>query len=443
MREEDLCHFVLEICKHEGATDAVVMLHTTKEKMIRFSNNQITIAKNISENSASIYVQVMEKKAHISVADLSKTTLKAAAKKAVKAANKCASGSVYAPLPKGPFKYDERLLKQTYLSFDADLLVDGVKDAIDAAIAEGADRVAGSLSAVKSEITILTTGDVLAKGEKSTIELSVRAFTSDLSSGQSVSIAVRPEDFSPRTAGEEAGRLAKLSTNPDKGEPGEFPTVIGPLVLADLASQVGRFASAFYVDAGISFLGDKLGQQVASHKFNLCDDATMPDTFGASAFDAEGLPTKRTEIIKNGILMNYLHNSATAKKFGTDSTANAGLVIPRPFNMIVDSGDSSVEKILSSIDDGLYLTNDWYLRYHNYKTGDFSTIPRDAMFKIRKGEIEKPVRELRVSDNLLRLLGRIQQLSKERIWVRWWEVEIPVLAPYALIDSLRFTKSTD
>lgn len=101
----------------------------------------------------------------------------------------------------------------------------------------------------------------------------------------------------------------------------------------------------------------------------------MIGAYGAKAFDDEGTPTRDNKIIEKGVLKTYLHNSTTAKKFKTETTANAGLVSPQPWNLIVEPGGKSFEDLLSEVDDGVYVTNDWYLRYQNYRTGDFSTIP--------------------------------------------------------------------
>ena len=76
------------------------------------------------------------------------------------------------------------------------------------------------------------------------------------------------------------------------------------------------------------------------------------------------------------------------------------------------------------------------------RSGDFSTIPRDGMFLVRNGSVEKPIKDLRISDNMLRIFSNILELSRERYWITWWEVETPVLAPYAYVSSLNFMKST-
>jgi len=173
----------------------------------------------------------------------------------------------------------------------------------------------------------------------------------------------------------------------------------------------------------------------------LVDDPTVVGSFGVKAFDDEGVPTRRNVIIDEGVLKSYLHNSTSAKKFGVETTGNAGLISPHPWNLVIGPGERSFEELLAEIDRGIYVTNDWYLRYQNYRRGDFSTIPRDGMFLVEKGDISSSIRELRISDNMLRIFQNILGLSRSRSWVKWWEVSTPTLTPYALIEGLNFTKS--
>jgi predicted Zn-dependent protease len=102
MRAEDICEFVLKICKGEGASDAVVTVTEVEETMIRFSNNEITVSSALKEASTHIFVADRERKAGVGVADLSKKTLLASAKRVVASAKRAPLGDVYAPLPKRP-----------------------------------------------------------------------------------------------------------------------------------------------------------------------------------------------------------------------------------------------------------------------------------------------------------------------------------------------------
>jgi PmbA protein len=142
-------------------------------------------------------------------------------------------------------------------------------------------------------------------------------------------------------------------------------------------------------------------------------------------------------------LKNYLHNTSTAKKYKTKTTANAGLIVPSPTNTILKEGKISKEKLFKEIKNGLYVTNIWYTRFQNYLTGDFSTIPRDGIFLIKNGEIVKSVKDIRITDNLQKILENITGLSNKQEWIIWWGLEnqIPVFTPYVLVKDVNITKS--
>ncbi|MCG7840493.1 MAG: TldD/PmbA family protein [Methanomassiliicoccales archaeon] len=442
MKPLEICENALSICRRLGANDVVVSVMNKEESMVRFSNDQVTVVNSLDEVSANIFVCLGRRKAGINVLDLGVRGLEKACREAVAMASNTPESSLYAPLPHGPFDYDQKLLKKATVPNGPDQAVHWTQEAMAAARKAGASRTAGSLVARNTISHLATSGDVRGVAYRPSLELSIRAFGEGLASGHSLSISADEAGFSPAEAGREAGELAKAAKDPVKGSPGKMDAVLGPMVFADLISQVGRFASAFYVDAGLSFLAGKVGQKVANEGVELIEDATDPHAYGALPFDAEGLPTRRKAILDKGVLKTFLHNSATAEKFGTQSTANAGLIAPAPFCLKVGPGDTSRDELLSQVDRGIYVTNDWYLRYQNYSTGDFSAIPRDAMFLIEDGQIVASLRELRISDNVLSMLQRVKGLSKERKWIKWWEVGTPTLSPTALVGELHFTASS-
>ncbi len=78
---------------------------------------------------------------------------------------------------------------------------------------------------------------------------------------------------------------------------------------------------SIYRDA--SFLIGKLGEQIAGENINVIDDGTMLGGFGTSPFDSEGVPSRKTVVLENGVLKSYLLNTYTAKKLGLKTTGNA------------------------------------------------------------------------------------------------------------------------
>lgn len=427
--------------KH-GATDAAVNIVGSTTYMIRFSNNEITVSKVFHEHEIALYLAIGERRgvASTSVPRISEV------KKLVEslaATTKLSSPSdIYAPLPKGPFKYDERLLSRGRRAPPPEQLVEWVDEAVSGAKNQGAARVAGSLIATETRRMLYTSGGVRAESQSEKIEISVRAFLNGVSSGQFAAATSSREEFNSYRIGEIAGETARMAKNPVSGEPGVYDAILGPMTFANIVEEVGRAASAYSVLTGFSFLAEKLGQDIVSKTLTVVDDPTIASAYGSEAFDDEGLPTRRKAVIESGTLKNYLHNSATAKKFGVESTANAGWISPEPFNLVVEGGGATLNQLLSKVDRGIFVTNDWYLRYRNYRTGDFSTIPRDGLFLVKNGSIEAALKDLRLSDNILRMLMNLEEMTADKYWIKWWEVEVPVKAPYALIRGVSFTKST-
>ena len=202
------------------------------------------------------------------------------------------------------------------------------------------------------------------------------------------------KDFHPEQAGKAAAEIAKKAVNPLEGKPGKYDVILGPNVVANLMNDVISTASAFNVDAGLSFMVGMLGKRVASKSLTLVDDGTLSDGLNSRAFDDEGLPTQKTIVIKNGVLQSFLHNSSTAKKFGRRSTANAGWIVPQPWNIIVERGGTSEEGLFNDLGNGIFITNNWYTRFQNYRTGDFSTVCRDGIFRVADGEIVQSLKGL-------------------------------------------------
>jgi PmbA protein len=178
--------------------------------------------------------------------------------------------------------------------------------------------------------------------------------------------------------------------------------------------------------------------------FTLRDNPRFPGSPGSHLFDDEGCPTREVTLIDEGVLRSYLHSSYTAAKLGGSLTGSAYIAtptgtIPIAQSLIIDPGDYTLEEMIREVREGILVTNNWYTRFQNYLTGDFSTIPRDGTFKIENGEVSGSIEGLRISDNMLRILSSIAGITGQRKWVRRWDAETPTLSPYILVKDLNFT----
>ena len=140
-------------------------------------------------------------------------------------------------------------------------------------------------------------------------------------------------------------------------------------------------------------------------------------------------------------MKGYLHNRITALLLNAEHTGNAGWVFPHPWNLIVEPGDSSEEEMISEMKEGLLIGNVTYIRFQDYIKGDFSGIVRDGVLFIKNGEIVHAVKELRLSDNIIRWLQNIVAIGKEtrQIYHWWLESKTPVVASPITVKATRYT----
>jgi len=432
-----------------GVGEVAAAVTHEKRKMLRFANNSVTVAQSWDQTIPTVYMTLKRKRGGARVEDPSIDALKQIIRSLKAAMDITKPGEVEPGLPRGPFSYDP--VPQTYdprIPRITSELADIAEEAISAALAEGAKRCSGTVVASEWERFVKTSAGAEGRDRGTDIELSIRAFATEDSSGQGNSCATQLEDFNPRSAGAEAGRIASQARDPVFGKEGKYKVLFGPAIMAEFLSRTADFASAYSVDLGLSMFAGKVGQKVASEKLTLVDDRRMPGGINSCSLDEEGYPTQRTTIIERGILKTYLHSSYSVAKYGGELTGNAFYVggtwgiAPVALNVIVEPGESSEEELFEEVGDGLYLTNNWYTRFQNYQTGDFSSICRDGAVVIRKGGIERSLKGLRISDNMSRVLQSITRLSKERKWIKWWEVPTPVYLPHILVGDVGITRAT-
>jgi PmbA protein len=434
------------ILKHSlklGADDVVTLTHTSNSRQVKFVNNQIDINKAWTHTSADVIIIKDKKVAVTSIKEFTKEVIQTTLKKLINFTKVLKPSKEYMGIANGPFKYSEiENIFDKRIGIIGDDSIDVVESAINSALEAGAKRTSGVLDYGVSESVLMTSNNVEVKEKDTAISLSIRALLNRNASGHKISCSRVMKYFDPVKAGEEAGRIAKMAKNPKSIKPGKYTVLFDPLPFANLVEHIASATSITSVETGLSFFMNKLNQEVASPILTLWDDGRIPAGLGSSKSDEEGVPTQRTSLINDGVLKNYLHNTSTAKKYNTKTTANAGIISPHPTNAVVKEGDKSIDEMISEIKKGLYITNTWYTRFQNYMTGDFSSIPRDGIFYIVDGEIKHPTREIRISDNFINLMMNISSVGKEISQIHGWGIDLPTFTPAVLVDNLNITKST-
>jgi PmbA protein len=435
---KDLAEEVMQYALDSGADDAIVHVSDTWSSQLRFSQSEIDISKRWRDRTAAVFLAMDGKVSLNSLGDLE--AWRGEVDDLVAWLRSSQANPQYAGLPEGPFSYAPSTPDRSIPGLEEPREL--VQRALHAAEEAGAGDCAGTLYRSYAESGFASSAGPTGEDASAWIHLSLRAFKEPGGTGHDVQAATRLKELDPEAVGRRAGETAALAVSPTQGKPGAYDAILGPMIFGSLVSQFGAKSSAFSVAASLSFLKGKVGEKVAAEAFSLTDDASL-DVKGRRAYDDEGVPAGPTEIVADGILQTHLHNTSTAKADGVETTANAGLIQPLPFVLSVGPGDYSPDEMIEELGDGLFLTNTWYHRYTNYLEGEFSTLPRDAIFVVEGGEITGSVRELRVSDKMIRLFRSIEGISRERRQMDWWlEVAVPTLVPFALVRDVPLTASS-
>jgi PmbA protein len=430
---------IVKKAKSLGADEVIAKTTFGKYKQVRFSNNQVDITVAWDDYVTDVALAWKKRIVATQIHDF--RDVDATIKQLVGLAKVSGENPMFGGFAKGSFHYAKSQADKKLEALESPTEL--VFEAIDAAEKEtGSEVDSGGILFTKFEDVYLVSSEGPAGVDsRSAVELSIRAFSQQEASGHGVECSSTLKDFMPSRAGSKAGEIARLAKNPKVGDEGVYDVIFDPLIFGSVLGVWGGMASAFSIMIQLSIFVDKLGKKVGPEIVTLKDN---PAAYSMSqrVFDDEGVPTRENVFVDHGVLKTYLHNASTARVFKTQTTGNAGLVTPNPWNVEMAPGSMSKDELFKEVDRGLYLTNTWYTRFQNYIRGDFSTIPRDGIFLIEKGEIKKSWKDLRISDNVLSMLGNIAGISKERQHVHWWgEADPPSLSPYVLIKNVHMTKS--
>jgi len=188
------------------------------------------------------------------------------------------------------------------------------------------------------------------------------------------------------------------------------PVVLHPDAGTMILGVMGSSFSGEAVLKRRSLLAGKLGQPVAAPAVTIVDDARLPGGLASRPFDGEGVPARRIELVKDGVLLGYLQNTYTAKRSGGHSTGSAVRSyksVPEVgvTNLVLQPGTHKRDDIIGRVDDGLHVEQLHGLNTVNPVSGEFSFGVSGHW--IRDGRLAEPVREMTVAGNLIGVLKLI------------------------------------
>jgi PmbA protein len=228
---------------------------------------------------------------------------------------------------------------------------------------------------------------------------------------------------SPEDVGEEAARRTLRRLGARRVATQRVPIVFAAEVARTLVGSIFEAASGDAIWRSASFLAGKLGETIAATNINIIDDHTMllptgAGGYGSSPFDGEGLPSRRTVVVENGVLRNYLLNTYTARKLGMKSTHNASRGLAGTpgvgcGNLYLEPGAATPDEIIAAIPSGFYVTSLMGFGT-NTVTGDYS---RGATgLWIENGQLTHAVEEVTVAGNLGEMFRNITAIGNDLVF---------------------------
>jgi TldD protein len=195
---------------------------------------------------------------------------------------------------------------------------------------------------------------------------------------------------------------------------------------ADLAGILAHEAIGHTTEAdlvlGGSVAGPNVGKTVASELVSLTDFANT--AFGQRCpvpvyVDDEGTAAQDVPIIADGVLKGFMHNKETALRFGVAPTGNARAFefsdepLVRMRNTSFLPGNSTLEEMIASVDDGYYL-----MRASNGQADATSEFMFGVVlgYEIKGGKLGRAIRDTTISGVAFDVLRTVSMVSGQMSW---------------------------
>ncbi len=166
-------------------------------------------------------------------------------------------------------------------------------------------------------------------------------------------------------------------------------------------SEADRVLGKEMAWAGGAWWAGKLGEKIGSDALSVFDDPTIHGNLGWYDYDDEGVKSSKTNLIKDGVLINHFQSLETAKTFDTHSTANMRATTYRFMPLIrmactcIAPGDHSPEEMIRDVKDG-YLIHNMKIPSIDMKRYNWSISAQYAQ-KIENGELGELKRDVIVT----------------------------------------------
>ncbi len=216
-------------------------------------------------------------------------------------------------------------------------------------------------------------------------------------------------------------------SNPVQIEKGRIPVILRPAAVLNWLRYLIWTFDRRTADEGHTPFTDQIGKKFFGDKFTFRSSLDDPD-LNAAKFLNGGVPAENIDWIVNGVLKNMSATRYYAKQ--------KNLKALRPYNVIVEGGDTSEAEMMKMVKRGVIINNFWYIRPIDRKIGEWTGLTRDGVLYFEDGKIQKSVTNFRWNEILHDATKRILAMGPSV------QQEYYAKVPTLLINDFNFVDVT-
>jgi len=295
----------------------------------------------------------------------------------------------------------------------------------------------------------------VAMGQETDAELIVTGWTTDgRASGWAGQAERNWAQMHPDIIAENALRLTRMSANAVAFEPGRRTVILDRPAVVQLVREMGYHFSADATFAGRTALVDRntgrlrIGERVIDERLTLSSDPHDPDG-GYLSFNDDADPLVPMTWIERGVAKNMAFPRSSAAEYEVQPSNDP----PQAMRLSVDASyaTKTVDEMIASCEEGIYVNRFAYVGgvERDPTSGMLTGITNGGCFLVKKGKIDKPIRNLQFLDSPWFAFNRIVAIGAPKRaafgyapWAGEWPVP-PVVAPPLMIRDFNFVAMAD
>jgi PmbA protein len=180
--------------------------------------------------------------------------------------------------------------------------------------------------------------------------------------------------------------------------------------------------SSSAIARGTSFLKDKINEQIFSNSINIIDKPDIIRGLGSKNFDSEGIKSETLNLVKEGVLKNYLVDTYNGRKLNLKSNGRSGGTT----NLYFENGKESYDELLKTNSKCIYIT-ETIGHGSNLVTGDYSV--GATGFFVEGGEFKYPINEITIA-------GNFKDMFKNIFLANDLDFEYSINSPTMMIEGM-------